>query len=246
MVGRGARRPAGRWTWGALALALAVQVGVHRTGPPPDARAEALAWPPSPPLARLMAFGDAPALGRAMMLGLQAYDVQPGVSLPFRSLDYTRVIAWLRLVLSLHPASQYALLSAAHLYAESPDLQRTRQMLDFIHQSFLQDPDHRWPWLAHAVVLARHRLQDQPLALFYARELRLHVSEGAAPPWVRQMEALALADLGQREAARVLLGGMLASGTITEPHERHFLIERLQALDAEMATQGPAATPTPP
>jgi hypothetical protein len=233
------QRPAGAPAWTALLAALLLQCGVHALGPAPQARAESLAPAPSLPLARLMAFGDAPALGRAMMLGLQSYDVQPGVSLPFRTLDYPRVISWLRLILDLHPASQYALLSAAHLYAEMPDPVRTRLMLDFIHQSFLEDPDHRWPWLAHAVVLARHRLKDQDLALFYARELRLHVHEGAAPPWVRQMEALALADLGQREAARVLLGGMLASGAITEPHERHFLVERLQALDAELGVAGP-------
>ncbi len=222
-----------------LVGALLLQTAVHLLGPAPQARAAALASPPALPLARLMAFGDAPALGRALMLGLQAYDVQPGISLPFRTLDYPRVIAWLRLIIDLHPASQYALLSAAHLYAEMPDPARTRLMLDFIHQAFLEDPDHRWPWLAHAVVLARHRLKDQDLALYYARELRLHVHDGAAPPWVRQMEALALADLGQRQAARVLLGGMLASGTLTEAHERHFLIQRLQALDAEAGTGPP-------
>lgn len=229
----GGGRPAGPLAWAVLGLTLGLQLLAHALAPPPHAQAEALAPPPGLPLARVLALGDDSALGRAMMLGLQAYDVQPGISLPLRSLDYTQVIAWLRLVIDLNPRSQYALLSAARLYAEVPDPQRSRQMLDFIHQAFLEDPDRRWPWLAHAVVLARHRLNDRALALYYARELRLHVRDPAVPHWATQMEALALADLGQREAARVLLGGLLASGSIREPHERHFLIERLQALDQE-------------
>ncbi|MDE3011883.1 MAG: hypothetical protein KGI67_13435 [Pseudomonadota bacterium] len=225
-------RPAGAAVWLALALALLLQAAVHRALPPPQASVVPLGAPPALATARLMALGEDAALGRAMMLGLQTYDVQPGVSLPLRSLDYATVVAWLQLVVALDPLSQYALLSAARLYAEIPDAGRSRLMLDFVHQAFLQDPDRRWPWLAHAVVLARHRLQDQQLALFYAHELRVHVTPGAAPPWARQMEALALADLGRNEAARVLLGGLLASGSITEPNERNFLIERLKALES--------------
>ena len=238
MVG-GPARAASPQAWFALALALGAQLVVHGLTPRPLARPADLPRAPSVAQARVMALGDAPALARAMMLGLQTYDVQPGVSLPLRTLDYPRVIEWLRLIVTLHPDSQYALLSAARLYAEVPDPARTRMMLDFIHQAFLEDPDRRWPWLAHAVVLARHRLGDTRLALFYARELRVHVDPGSAPPWIGEMEALALADLGEREAARVLLGGLLASGAITEPHERHFLIERLQALDAGSAAPKP-------
>lgn len=234
------RRPAGGVAWLAFGLALLVQLATHHALPPPRARAEDLAAPPSDALAHLLAGGDDPALGRGLMLALQAYDVQPGISLPFRVLDYPRVIAWLRLVLVLDPVGQYPLLSAAHLYAEIPDPVRTRQMLDFIAAEFRQDPGRRWPWMAHAVILARHRLHDQELALTYARELREHIRPGAAPEWAREMEALALADLGRKEAARVLLGGLLASGTVTEPHERHFLVERLQALEHEADPKTPS------
>lgn len=221
---------------------MLLQAAVHRGLPAPEASVAPLGAPPALATARLMALGEEAALGRAMMLGLQAYDVQPGISLPLRSLDYAKVVAWLRLVVALDSQSQYALLSAARLYAEIPDPGRSRQMLDFVHQAFLQDPDRRWPWLAHAVVLARHRLHDQQLALFYARELRVHVTPGAAPPWARQMEALALADLGQNEAARVLLGGLLASGSITEPNERNFLIERLKVLESGAERGTPQAS----
>jgi hypothetical protein len=38
--------------------------------------------------------------------------------------------------------------------------------------------------------------------------------------------------MGEREAATVLLGGLLASGEISEPKEIHFLTERLKELRA--------------
>ena len=41
-------------------------------------------------------------------------------------------------------------------------------MLEFVYREFLLDPNRRWPWLAHATVLAKHRLHDLPLALRYA------------------------------------------------------------------------------
>ena len=33
---------------------------------------------------------------------------------------------------------------------------------------FFRDPDRRWPWLAHAALVAKHRLADLPLARRYA------------------------------------------------------------------------------
>jgi len=40
------------------------------------------------------------------------------------------------------------------------------------------------------------------------------------------------ADLGEIEAARISLGGLLFSGTVTVTHEQHFLLERLKELES--------------
>jgi hypothetical protein len=37
-------------------------------------------------------------------------------------------------------------------------------------------------------------------------------------------------DMGETEAARILIGGLLDSGHITDPHEFRFLSERLDLL----------------
>lgn len=218
--------------WLVLAVALTVLVSVQMHTPAAQAHPEDLGPAPSPMRTELMALGDRTALSRALLIGLQAFDVQPGFSIPYRKLNYAHLRGWLQCIVDLNPRSQYALLMASRLYAEVPDPVRTREMLDFIHQAFLEDPARRWPWLAHAVILARHRLNDPQLALRYAHDLRVYAKGSAVPHWATQMEIFALDDMDQKEAARVLLGGLLASGSITEPHERHFLLERLRALES--------------
>ncbi len=223
------------------AIALLVLLSAHvmwRSQLPTPATA--MGRLPSPPLlaiARVQALGDAIAWSKFTLLWLQAFDTQAGTSIALRDLDYGRVIGWLALCLRLDPSAQYPLLAASRLYAEIPDPARSRQMLNFVRTAFAADPARRWPWLAHAVYVARHRLHDQALALEYARAL---AAAGAPqiPHWARQLEIFVLEDLGELEAAKVLLGGLLASGQITDPHEQRLLSARLQSLeDAARAAQ---------
>ncbi|MGH8727970.1 MAG: hypothetical protein ACREV9_07400 [Burkholderiales bacterium] len=169
------------------------------------------------------------ATAQLMTLYLQAHDNQPGISIPFRELDYDRVEAWLSTILDLDPASQYPLLMASHLYAQVPDEKKIRRMLAFVYEEFLRDPEGRWRWLAHAAIMAKHRLKDLPLALEYARALAEHSQ--SAPPWARQMHIVLLEDLGEVEAAKILLGGLLESGKVADRHELHFLNQWLERLE---------------
>ena len=85
-------------------------------------------------------------------------------------------------------------------------------------------------------------MDDTRLALSYAeaitREARL------ASNWARQMRIFILEDLGELEAATVLLGGLLASGEVTEPKEIHFLTERLKELKAAGKSSSPPGNST--
>ena len=222
---------------GLALLAFALQLMLHFATAKPAARAEDLSAPP--PLAWLIAgsLGEPVSAAKWWMLSLQAFDNQPGISIPFLQLDYVKVIAWLDRILSLDPHGQYPLLSASRLYSEVPDEKKQRQMLDFVYHKFLEDPDRRWPWLAHAAVIARHRLADLPLARVYAQALREHAKGRDVPHWATQMDALLAADLGETETAKVLLGGLLQSGQITDSHEFHFLRERLEALEKAAPTE---------
>jgi hypothetical protein len=215
----------------ALAVALALHVTWQAWEPPAKATAAALHAPPTVTTLRVASLGEPIALAQAMTLYLQAFDNQAGVSIPYRELDYGAVIAWLRAILALDPKTQYPLMLAAQLYAQVPDAAKTRTMLEFVHEEFLRAPNERWRWLAHAALVAKHRLHDMPLALRYADDITRHASQ--AQSWARQMRIFILEDMGESQAAAVLLGGLLNSGEVTDPAEIGFLTERLEKLKTD-------------
>ena len=167
------------------------------------------------------------------MLWLQAFDNQPGISIPFRQLDYHTVIAWLQRILQLDGRSQYPLLAAARLYAEVPVEAKQRQMMEFVYQAFLADPNQRWRWLAHAVILAKHRLKDLALARRYAEAITRMATGPEVPFWARDMAIIVLEDMGELEAARLLVGGLLDEGRVIDPHEVLFLNNKLKDLEVK-------------
>jgi hypothetical protein len=216
----------------ALALALLAQLLWQGSRPPARARAQDL--PPAPSLAalQLAALGEPVALSKGLMLYVQGHDEQAGISIAWRDLDYGRVAAWLQRVLELDPRSQYPLLAASEVYGSVSDPARARLMLDFVYARFGEDPNRRWPWLAHAALVARHRLHDLPLARRYAEAIRLQATGAQVPPWARELEVFILEDMNEIDSARKLIGGLLNSGQITDPHELKFLAERLDQLNA--------------
>lgn len=221
-----------------LAAGLALQIGLHATLPAPAARAPDLLAPPPAALLRLASLGEPIALAKVLMLQLQAFDYQSGTRIPYRDLDYARVEAWLARILELDPRGQYPLLAASRLYAEVPDEARQRSMLDFVYRQFLLDPNRRWPWLAHAAFLAKHRLKDMDLALRYAAALREHTTARDIPAWALTMEAFIREDLNELETERVMIGGLIAGGRITDPAELRFLDGRLSEIEARLKGKG--------
>lgn len=222
----------------ALATALVLQLSLEATRPAPSAKAEALSPPPTSATLRALSFGEPIALATLLTLRLQAYDNQPGISIPFARLDYGRVIGWLKSILGLDPVSQYPLFMAAQIYGQVPEPAKQREMCDFVRREFEQDPNRRWRWLAHCAIMAKHRLRDIPLALAYADAIARHAMR--APSWARQMRIFVLEDMGEIEAATILLGGLLASGEVTDPQEIRFLTERLKALKAAEKSSAPS------
>jgi len=156
-----------------------------------------------------------------------------------RRLDYARLTGWLDAILELDPRSAYPLFAAARVYAEVPDEARSRLALEFVYRAFFADPDRRWPWLAHAALLAKHRLNDLPLARRYAAAIDRHTRAANVPLWAKQMEIFILEDMNELEAARILLGGLLESGAIRDPAEARFLRQRMDELERRLAAEPP-------
>jgi hypothetical protein len=207
-----------------LAAGLAAQLLWHGTRPPLS-RGQAQGLPSTPSVAalRVASFGETAAASRLLMLYLQGFDLA--------GLDYARLVGWLRAALALDPLSAYPLFAAARVFAEHPDPAASRAVLEFVYEEFARDPDRRWPWLAHAALLAKHRLKDLPLARRYAAAIERQTRSGDAPLWARQMEIFILEDMNELEAARVMLGGLLASGRVRDAAERRFLELRLKEIE---------------
>jgi hypothetical protein len=238
-VRRANERPLGdvpAWLWAALGACLALQFGIQGLRPPPAATAADLPPPPRPAALRAASFGEPAAAARLAMLYLQAFDLGAGNLRPYQQLDFKVLAGWLRAILDTDPRSGYPLFAAARIYAEVEDPARSRVMLEFVHQAFLEDPNRRWPWLAHAALLAKHRLKDLPLARRYAADLQRLTTAAEVPLWARQMEVFILEDMNELEAAKILLGGLLHSGRLEDPAERRFLEQRLKELEARISS----------
>lgn len=220
-----------------LLAALAAQLAVQALRPPPATAAEDL--PPAPRALALRAasLGEPAALSRLAMLYLQAYDLGAGNTLPYQRLDYARLEQWLHAILDTDPRSAYPLFAAARIYADVDDPVKCRAMLAFVHQAFLRDPNRRWPWLAHGALLAKHRLKDLPLARRYAADLERLTTDPGIPLWAKQMEIFILEDMNELEAAKIILGGLLATGRITDSQERRFLEAKLEELERRLASR---------
>ena len=219
------------WILGLLAAALAGQLALAalRQG----AARGAADLPPAPAAGalRLASLGEPSALAHLTMVWLLAFDARGDNTVPYQRLDYGRLIGWLSAILALDPKSESPLFAAARIYAENPDLAKMRAMLEFIYSQFGDDPNRRWPALAHAALLAKHRLKDLALARRYAATLERLTTDPSVPLWAKQMEIFILEDMNELEAARIMLGGLLATGRVRDPDERRFLEGRLKELE---------------
>jgi hypothetical protein len=186
-----------------------------------------LRTPPAAGAVRTAALGESVFAGYLVMLYVQNFDVPLGRATPLAAIDRPALIRWLDLTVDLDSRTGYPLLLAVRHYAETGTPAQRRVMLDWVYRRFLEQPNQRWPWLVHAVFVARHVLHDNALAECYASALRTRVSDPTVPSWVRQMEFLLRADLGEASDAHAILGGLIAAGQIRSPAELKFLESRI-------------------
>lgn len=214
-----------------LAVSLAAQIAWRTSSSGGRTDSAELPQAASMPALRLASFGEPTALGKILMLYLQSVDFQAGSRIPYRNLDYDRLIAWLSRILELDPKGQYPLVAASRLYAEVPDPERQKKMLEFVHRQFFADPNRRWPWLAHAAAIAKHELKDLPLALRYATAIETYATDAHVPLWAKQMRAFILEDMNELDMARSIIGGYITNGNIDDPRELRFLENRLRQIE---------------
>ena len=211
-----------------LMTALLLQIIWHGISTQSNIDLFTLPSPPTENLMRIVSLDETFAVARLLMLWLQAFDNQSGVSLPLNSLDYGRVTAWLQLISHLDSASSYPSLVAVRIYALVPNDNKKRQMIEFVSTQFFQQPAARWPSMAHSVLLAKHQLQDNNHALMLARLLRENTTPATAPDWARQMEIFILEEMGEYQSAIILAEAFIETGSLNNPQSLKFVVKRLQ------------------
>ncbi|MFT5395866.1 MAG: hypothetical protein ACI85N_001054 [Gammaproteobacteria bacterium] len=213
--------------WVGLLISLLLQCVWHSASFDLRVKRHDLTAPPQSEFIRLVSLDDVIPAAKWTMLWLQAFDNQPGISIPLRELDYQRVAEWLDLILELDNKIQYPLLAAIRFYGEVADENRQRIMIDYISEKFIEKPNERWQFMAHAVHIAKQRLKDKQLALECAKLIRQYATGDNVPYWAKQMEIFVLEDMGELESAKVLIGGLLESGELKDAHQINFLTQRL-------------------
>ncbi len=179
---------------------------------------------------RILSLGETEILAKLLSFWLLSFDSQSGNIVDFDALNYDHLTGWLETIQSLDPRSHYANVAANGIFIEVKNPAKAQKMVEFIRQQFHHAPNERWYWLAQSILHAKYRLNNLPLALLLARDMR---AASAAPAWARDMELLILQDMGEYEAAKVLILGILEHRAITDPHELKFLTSKLKELEQE-------------
>lgn len=214
-----------------LLLALAMQLLWHSLQDPVVAKAEDLAAPLSARTYVMSSMGEPIAVSKYLNLWLQAFDNQPGASISFHQLNYPRITEWLDIILELDPEGHYPMLVAARVYGSVQNHEKQKIMMDYIFYKFNEDPNKYWRWLAHVVITAKHELKDLDLALKYANALAEKATGENVPYWAKDMKIIVLEDMGQVEAAKILVGALIDSNEITDPYELNFLANKIAVLE---------------
>lgn len=214
-----------------LVLALILQLLWHSLQDPVVAKAEDLAPPLSARTYVMSSLGEPIAISKFLNLWLQAFDNQPGASISFHQLNYPRLTQWLDTILELDPEGHYPMLVAARVYGSVQDHEKQRIMMDYIFYKFNEEPNKYWRWLAHVIITAKHELKDFDLALKYANALAEKATGENVPYWAKDMKIIVLEDMGQVEAAKILVGALIDSKEITDPYELNFLTNKIAVLE---------------
>jgi hypothetical protein len=186
-------------------------------------------WTGVPPVptkngALAMTLGDSQFSYRFGAMTLQNFGNSGGNVVAIKNYDYKKLGAWFWLLNDLDPASNHVPMLAAYYFGGTVVKEDIAVIVDYLGNVGQLPVGNKWRWLAQAVFLARHRLQDMDLALDLAYKLsRMQPIGDTLPIWARQMPAFVLSEQGEKETARILIEEILLSADDLHPNEVNFM-----------------------
>ncbi|TVQ83118.1 MAG: hypothetical protein EA357_07180 [Micavibrio sp.] len=205
-------------------------------------------WPGVPPAptentAAGMTLGDRQFAYRSGALTLQNLGDTGGRVVPLQDMDYDKLGDWFRILHQLDSLSNHVPMTAAFYFGGILGLEENREkirtVVDYLAKIGEDQAREKWRWLAHAVFLARHRLDDLDYALELAYKLAdMDPHAEFLPLWARHMPAFVHTALDEQSAARALLEAVLLTDHNLHPAEinfiRSYLIEQLGVAEDEI------------
>ena len=192
--------------------------------------------PPSEANLRAKSFGDEQFYFRIAAFNIQNAGDSFGRTTSLKKYDYSKLYEWWSLLDSLDPRSDFVPSLASYYYGATPKKQeQIPYVVQYLDEHADRDPEKKWWWYTQAVYHAKHRLDDNDLALKIARKLTAIPKEIDMPLWARQMQAFILEDQGEyKQACDIIL-------EILDTHEElkegeinfmmYFITERVKAME---------------
>ncbi len=203
---------------------------------------------PSAALAPMSGLGDEEIAYRLFGYSIQNFGNVGGNYNSLRDYDYKTLEQWFFAAQALDPRANYVPFLAAFYFGaveDRPEL--LSHVVNYLAVEGQAPYPQKWRWLAHAVYLARYKMNDMPRALALAQTLSALPGDDVAP-WARQMPAFVQLQMGNKQAAYEIMVRMLGSekGKV-HPNEVNEMVRFIctRALDRADAAQNPLCHKTP-
>ncbi|MDY0028821.1 MAG: hypothetical protein RBR86_02650 [Pseudobdellovibrionaceae bacterium] len=193
-------------------------------------RLELPAWtniPPAPSsMGITMAFlGDKELAYRSSALTLQNFGNMTGRTEALKDYNYDHLEQWFWMEDSLNSISEYVPFLAAYYFGATQNPEQLYPVIDYLRTIGKYPEKEKWRWLGQAIFLARHRLENEQLALDLAGELAA-IYRPDMPAWPLQMQAIIASDMGEKEMAYEMMVETLKDGLSTmHPSEINFMLD---------------------
>ena len=169
--------------------------------------------PPVPSITSALwsALGDKQLAYRGYGIMIQNMGDTGGAITNVADYDKEKLAEWFMLMHQLDPdASHIPRLAGFFFAAQRRNAKEIGPILDYLEVAAGHGEGQKWRFLAHAVFLARYRMEDMDRALGLAQKLASFKNPDM-PVWARQMNVFILTAQGEKEAAYNMMINLLRS-----------------------------------
>lgn len=154
--------------------------------------------------------GDKSFLYRANGIMLQNLGEWDGQGRFLDNYNYKHIEAWLFLQHELDPYSNHSPSLAAMYFGAAKQPENIEHLVDYLHLAGNNPEGKKWRWLAQAVHMLRHKVQNNEKAYKFALDLsNLNQENPNMPAWTRQLPALIKSSEGNKEEALKIMKSIL-------------------------------------